>query len=67
MTTTARPGLAIWCGVFGVHLALAVAMTHPAVLYLHSDLFGAMRGDKYVFLWNFWWVKHALLLIKRMM
>jgi hypothetical protein len=49
------------CWVVLVHQVATVAMTYPAVFYAHSDLFGAVRGDKYQFIWNFWLMKHALI------
>jgi hypothetical protein len=51
----------VWAGVALFHLCATGIATWPAPAHLDSDLFGAPRGDKYLFLWVFWWVRHALL------
>jgi dolichyl-phosphate beta-glucosyltransferase len=52
-----------WCSAVAIHLLVTIAVTYPAVLFAHSDLFGAIRGDKYQFIWNFWLLKHSLLVL----
>ncbi len=35
-------------------------MTFPAACFIREMLIGGPRGDKFQFIWMFWWVKHAL-------
>ncbi len=39
---------------------LALVWTFPLVLHLSTTLPGAGAGDNETFLWNFWWMRHAL-------
>ena len=48
-----------FCVVFA-HFAITSIMTWPAILHLGDSVFGAARGDKWVYMWNFWWFKYSL-------
>lgn len=61
-----EPDLPPWSGrelaaILGVHVLLTLIMTWPALLVAHHDWLGIPRGDKFQFVWIFWWVKYALL------
>ena len=60
---TAPPGwrTAVWA--FFAYCALSVVMTWPAVLHLTTRALGG-GGDSVESLWNYWWVKHALIDLK---
>src|SRR5205823_15106440 len=42
-----------------LYVFLTVAMTYPAVFFLSSKVMGA-QGDNFHFLWELWYVAHAL-------
>ncbi len=42
------------------HLALSLLLTYPLVLKFSTDILGPPE-DNLQAIWNFWWVKHALL------
>ena len=46
--------------VFVGFAAFAVLWTLPLSLHLTTHLPGAALGDNAIFLWNFWWMRHAL-------
>ncbi len=50
--------LPVW-GAFLLYAVLTILFTYPAVRYLGSRVIGG--GDAYMFLWDIWWFKHALL------
>ena len=50
-----------WGSTIVLHSFLTFLVTFPAFLHLKSHLIGGPGGDKFQFIWNFWWVKHALL------
>ncbi len=39
---------------------VTVLFTFPAVFNLGTHFVGSPRGDKFQFIWNFWWVRHAI-------
>lgn len=41
-------------------------MTWPVILQLNDGVFGGPRGDKWVYIWNFWWFKYSLLKLHQM-
>ena len=41
-------------------VAVTVIYTFPAVMNAGSHFIGSPRGDKFQFIWNFWWVRHAI-------
>jgi hypothetical protein len=43
-----------------LHLAVTYAITFPAAHHVATSFFGWGRGDRYQFIWIFWWVKRAL-------
>jgi hypothetical protein len=49
-----------WLSAIALHTVITVAFTFPFSLRLGSHV-GDAGGDKFQFIWNFWWVKHALL------
>lgn len=58
---TTRRRAVEYVGVFGLHSILTFCMTYPAVWVVRDNLIGIPRGDKFQFVWIFWWVKRALL------
>jgi hypothetical protein len=46
--------------VFVGFAAFAVVWTLPLSLHLTTHLPGTAIGDNAIFLWNFWWMRHAL-------
>ena len=59
-TTSSKPAVES-AGVVGLHLILTFCMTYPAMLVAQHSLIGIPRGDKFQFIWIFWWVEQALL------
>ncbi|MFB3905930.1 MAG: hypothetical protein ACE15E_20985 [Acidobacteriota bacterium] len=45
--------------VLGTYLALSLALTYPLLLNLNTAILG--DGDAWLFVWNFWWWRFALL------
>ena len=47
---------------FALLLFMAVTFFYefPAVLNLDTHFVGSPRGDKFQFIWNFWWVRYAI-------
>ncbi len=43
-----------------IHLYLTGVFTFPLILNPHKIFVGGLGGDKYQFIWGFWWYKHAL-------
>src|SRR6266446_7697555 len=41
-------------------LALSFLLTWPAVLHLNDRVVGGYQGDNFHFLWELWWVAHAI-------
>jgi hypothetical protein len=56
MTTTLRLHLAVLLA----YLLITLAVTYPLVLQFDTHNAGG-NADENVFMWNFWWMKHALL------
>lgn len=50
-----RPDLA----VFGAYTLLSAIATWPLALHLSTHVLGA-PGDNFLFVWDMWWVRHAL-------
>lgn len=42
-----------------LYIALGIAMTWPIAAHLSSKVMGYGR-DPYIFIWNYWWFKHAI-------
>src|SRR4051812_35047673 len=55
-----RRDLRVWVGVPALYLAIAVALTWPAATTFSTRLAGDY-GDGFQNLWNYWWLKEALL------
>ncbi|MBN2381241.1 hypothetical protein JXQ70_00020 [bacterium] len=49
-----------WLFVFTLCSIIAVFWTYPLVRKLSIELVG-LGGDRYIYLWNFWWFKKAFL------
>ncbi|MDD5758881.1 MAG: hypothetical protein PHI06_07335 [Desulfobulbaceae bacterium] len=58
---TKYSSLGIWLSVAILHLCLTAFMTWPVILQINEGVFGGPRGDKWVYIWNFWWFKYSLL------
>lgn len=41
-------------------LTVAVLFTFPAAAKIDTHFIGSPRGDKFQFIWGFWWVRYAL-------
>lgn len=52
--------LGVWLTIILLHLSLTSLMTWPAIIQFDSGVFGGPRGDKWVYIWNFWWFKYSL-------
>jgi hypothetical protein len=52
-----------WSAVFLLFSVAAVVQTWPLALHARDSIndYAGLSGDSWVFLWNLWWVKHALL------
>jgi len=60
--TTTSDRLKRWCensAVVLLYTVLTAAMTYPAVLFLRTKVLGG-PGDNFHFLWELWYVAHAL-------
>jgi len=55
-----------WVTTALLHLVVTFIITFPSILSFHSHFIGGPRGDKFQFIWNFWWVKHALFNLHRL-
>jgi hypothetical protein len=51
------------CAVLLAYLLITLVVTYPLVLEFGSHNAGG-NADENVFMWNFWWMKHALLDLK---
>jgi hypothetical protein len=47
-------------------LVVTFVFTYPTVFKLDTHLIGSPRGDKFQFIWNFWWTRHALFELGRL-
>jgi hypothetical protein len=50
-----------WISTLILHIIITFIFTIPFLLYFNSHFVGGPRGDKFQFIWNFWWVKHSIL------
>jgi len=60
-----RTVLRRWVGTVALLLSATYLITFPAMHRFHDGFFGAAEGDKYQFVWIFWWLKHSLLELGR--
>jgi hypothetical protein len=60
-TVSGKKAMAAAALLVTVHVSLTFLMTYPAIFYARSGLLSLPRGDKYAFMWIFWWVRHSLL------
>jgi len=49
-----------WASIILLHITLTFIITYPTLLYFHSYHIGGPRGDKFQFIWNFWWTKFSI-------
>ena len=49
-----------WISTLILHIIITFIVTLPFLLYFNSHFVGGPRGDKFQFIWNFWWVKHSI-------
>jgi hypothetical protein len=49
-----------WISALILHIIITFIVTLPFLLYFDSHFVGGSRGDKFQFIWNFWWVKHSI-------
>jgi hypothetical protein len=50
-----------WLGVVSLHLLITYIVTYPAAKHIQTGVFGGPRGDKFQFIWIFWWFKKSLI------
>lgn len=56
-----RPSiLGPWLTLILLHISLTALMTWPVITQLNEGVFGGPVGDKWVYIWNFWWFKYSL-------
>ena len=55
-----RTGWISWFFILTLHICLTSIMTWPAISHFQDSIFGGAIGDKWVYIWDFWWFKHAL-------
>jgi hypothetical protein len=55
-----RAGFVVHLTAAALFAGLAIALTWPLAIHLHEGTLGAGIGDNATFVWNFWWVRHAI-------
>ncbi|MDA8175343.1 MAG: hypothetical protein M0018_12310 [Nitrospiraceae bacterium] len=54
-----KPALA----AFSAYLLLSIVMTWPMALHFSTGVIGSGSDDQ-IFIWNYWWIKHAIVDLK---
>lgn len=49
-----------WISITIFHFLVTIIFTFPSIALLKSHFIGGPGGDKFQFIWNFWWVKYSL-------
>ena len=55
-----------WISTFILHLIITFIITFPSLILFHSHYIGGPRGDKFQFIWNFWWMKYSIFDLHRL-